>query len=319
MSNIENIDIFFAAINDEKDLKDKEVVDFLLKLENSKNISEASQEDLESYLKAIKRGNSKNGKIAAKILRVLEEKDAKFYKEYLGDLEDQDIEFIHIFSEKYPKSLYEIERPPFGIYVNGEFNPEAPKVAVVGTRDATSQRLKDMPDIVAKLVDMGFEVVSGLANGVDERAHQSTIDQEGVTYAVLPGDVNNIYPESNYRIARKMREKGAVLSEVSEKIDIHRGRFVDRNRITSGLCQAVIVGASKDSGGTVHQSRFTKNQGRKLLLYDPDYDDGQSPEKIKDMGAETFSDPSELDKLLDSEVDYDEPDVKDYNLDFFIN
>jgi len=158
--------------------------------------------------------------------------------------------------------------------------------------------------------------VSGLANGVDTAAHKSTVEASGRTVAVLPGDINEIYPASNKKLSENMANKGALLSEVSDKINIHRSRFIQRNRITSGLCEKVIIWASGESGGTIHQAKYAKQQAKPILLYDPDLSDGQSPEKIKNMWAHTFTSMDEMRELVRRDVsEFNTPNYESKTID----
>lgn len=173
-------------------------------------------------------------------------------------------------------------------------------MALVGIRSATDHRIEFAHKIGKTIVEQGRTVISGLATGIDEADHRSAIFHGGKTIGVLPEHIEKIYPKENRQIANNIPRNGALVSEVSDNVPLNRHRFVERNRITSGLCEAVIVGASKNSGGTVRQAEFADTQNVPILLYDSGEDDGQAPKEIKEMGAHSFSSLQELEDLLNN-------------------
>ncbi|EMA68827.1 SMF family protein [Halorubrum aidingense JCM 13560] len=209
------------------------------------------------------------------------------------------------YSVIYPQQLWQIEDPPFGIYIKGSNSALFGGIAIVGTREAKSHRKDYVRKLAGKLAEEGYPIVSGLANGIDTAAHEGAIEADGQTTAVLPGGIQTIRPASNRELGEKIPNHGALIAEVSDKQSVHRGRFVERNRITSGLSISVIIGASGKTGGTIRQAEFAQNQSRPRFLYDPEEDDGQSPEKLDDLGFVRFSSTNELIDLLDD--DWREP------------
>jgi DNA processing protein len=119
-------------------------------------------------------------------------------------------------------------------------------------------------------------VVSGLARGVDTLAHCGALDAGGTTVAVLPGPITFIYPPENEFLARDIMRNGALLAENSPMVSIEKGlypqryRWVKRNRITSGLSEALVVIEATDAGGSMHQIKFAAGQGRPIHILQPD-------------------------------------------------
>ncbi|WP_327052308.1 DNA-processing protein DprA [Halomicrococcus gelatinilyticus] len=292
-------DVVLAALNDKHKFNSHQVVELFEKADNKRPLGEIELEVFKDFVKGESLKNDDNSK-AGDVLETLENSDLDFYREYLSELKNKGLGYVSIFGEEYPSRLRNIEKPPLILYYNGDLSSWKEGIAVVGTRDVYEHRVDFVEEIGGKLVNMGKTVVSGLANGVDEAAHKSTLEAEGKTIAVLPGHIEKVYPKSNKEIGEQIPENGALVSEVSKKVRINRGRFVERNRITSGLTTAVIIGASGETGGTIHQAKFAQSQNLPILLYDPEEDDGQSPEKLKEMGAKTFSNLNELEELVNS-------------------
>lgn len=293
------IDTAIAAINDNQSLNSKEVLDLFVDLFNEKPPEELNCEVLKDYLKIQKIDDeSPYQEVSKSLLDELTAKKIQFYEDYLEEIEQKGIEFVPFYSEHYPARLWSIADPPLSLYIDGDVSTLSDGVAVVGTREALDHRLEFVEEVAQKLVEMNKVVVSGLANGVDEAAHEGALKAGGDTAAILPGHVEKIRPASNKKLGKEIREKGALVSELSKKKSIHRGRFVERNRITSGISSAVIIGASGETGGTIHQADFAKEQDKPRFLYDPEKDDGQSPDKLLKKGFETFQSVDDLEALL---------------------
>lgn len=293
-------DVILAALNDKHKLNSHKVVQLFRKADNKRPLEEITLEVFKDFLKAESLRNNGGASMAEDVLETIESADLDFYQDYFYELKKKNIDHVSIFEDKYPSRLRNIEKPPLMLYVNGELSCWREGIAVVGTRDVYEHRVDFVEEIGEKLVNIGNTVVSGLANGVDEAAHRSTLEANGKTIAVLPGHIEKVYPKSNKEIGEQIPRNGALVSEVSKKVRINRGRFVERNRITSGLSKAVVIGASGETGGTIHQAKFAQSQNVPILLYDPEKDDGQSPEKLKQMGAKTFSNLDELEELVNS-------------------
>lgn len=198
----------------------------------------------------------------------------EYYREYLSKIDREGIEFVPFYRDEYPQRLRSIPDTPICLFVDGNLSALSDGVAVVGTRDAYDRRVEFVRKIAHKLVEMDKTVVSGLAHGVDAAAHEGALEVGGRTTAILPGDVQTIRPSGNESLGERIREEGALVGELTDKRSIHKGRFVERNRLTSGISSAVVIGASGETGGTIHQADFAKEQEKPRFLYEPEEDDG---------------------------------------------
>lgn len=170
--------------------------------------------------------------------------------------------------------LKQISDPPEVLYVKGEL-PKGRMIAVVGTRKMTAFGQKVTEELVAGLVKAKFIIVSGMALGVDGVAHQTAIDCGGETVAVLGAGVELIYPAQHRELYNSIIEHGAVISEINGAKTVVRERFPARNRIISGLCEAVIVTQSDIRSGSLITARVALDQGRDVFAVSgspgPDY------------------------------------------------
>jgi DNA processing protein len=166
----------------------------------------------------------------------------------------------------YPRQLLETPDPPALLYVAGDAKLLSfPAVAVVGSRNATPQGLKNAQAFARALSGAGLTIVSGLAIGVDAEAHRGGLDGPGSTIAVLGTGVDVVYPRRNAPLAKQIAERGALVSEFSLGTEPHAGNFPRRNRLISGLAKGcLVVEAAVDSGSLI-TARLAADQGREVF------------------------------------------------------
>lgn len=147
--------------------------------------------------------------------------------------------------------------------------PEAvghrPRVAVVGTRAATPHGLDDAVAIGAALAREGVVVVSGMAIGIDGAAHRGALDAGGAVVGVVATGLDVEYPRRHSLLYRRVREQGAVVSEVAFGTRPTRARFPVRNRIIAGLADAVVVVEATLKGGARITADLALDYGRPVL------------------------------------------------------
>ena len=173
--------------------------------------------------------------------------------------------FITTGDEGYPKLLKEIHDPPIGLYRKGGYLCDRPGIAVVGSRRTTLYGQSVAKKLGSDLARLGFCVVSGLARGIDTAAHEGALEAGGKTVAVLGCGLDIIYPPENYDLYRRIAETGAVFSEFPFGRKADKQTFPMRNRIVSGMSEAVVVVESAVDGGAMITARFAGEQGRLLF------------------------------------------------------
>ena len=173
--------------------------------------------------------------------------------------------FITTRDDAYPKLLRQIHDPPIGLYCKGSYAFEHPGIAIVGSRRTTLYGQSVAKKLGAELGERGFCVVSGLARGIDTAAHEGALSVGGRTAAVLGTGLDLIYPPENLDLYRRVAETGAVLSEFPFGRRADRQSFAMRNRIVSGICEAVVVVESDVDGGAMITARFAGEHGRLIF------------------------------------------------------
>jgi DNA processing protein len=140
-----------------------------------------------------------------------------------------------------------------------------PKVAIIGSRSATIYGMSVARSLAIEFAECGFCVVSGMARGIDSSAHLGALDVGGKTIAIFGNGIDVIYPNENANLYRRIISSGAVISELTLGRRADRQTFPARNRIISGLCEAVIVVESDVHGGSMITARHAIEQGRHVF------------------------------------------------------
>jgi DNA processing protein len=175
---------------------------------------------------------------------------------------------IFFSDEDYPEALKHIHHPPVGIYVRGKL-PERDSVcfSIVGTRRATTEGKSITKQFAGELAEAGFVIVSGLALGIDAAAHVGCLDANGTTIAVLACGLDDIYPSENEKLGVRILETGgAIISEYPIGQPSYPGRFLERNRIVSGLSRGVLIVECPDHSGSRATGRLALEQNRDVFV-----------------------------------------------------
>jgi DNA processing protein len=166
----------------------------------------------------------------------------------------------------YPTNLLRTDDAPPVLFVKGSLSPSDTRaVAIVGTRRPDQNASRLAHDLACELAARGWTIVSGLALGIDTAAHRGALAAKGRTLAVLGSGLLRIYPDQNVPLAGDVSEHGALLSEFHPQATVNAQNLVARNRITSGLCKAVIVAQAHDDSGSVSTARRAWKQNRAVF------------------------------------------------------
>lgn len=162
------------------------------------------------------------------------------------------------------KRLQHIANAPKSLYYIGNLpQTEVKCVAIVGSRRPTAYGKAVTELITESLASHGIYILSGLALGVDAIAHTAALKVDGHTIAVVPSGLDDPYPRSNHQLARRILEHGdALIGEYENGYRPHEYDFLRRNRIVSGLADAVIVTEANIRSGTMSTVAHALEQGR---------------------------------------------------------
>ncbi len=174
------------------------------------------------------------------------------------------VTFFALGESEYPKALRAIESAPPLIGVRGCISILAKHcVGIVGSRNASAGGLKLAERFARDIGEHGCVIVSGLARGIDTRAHTASLATG--TVAVLAGGHDRLYPKENEKLLEDILERGAVISEMPMGCEPRGRDFPRRNRIISGLSLGVIVVEAALRSGSLVTARFALEQNREVF------------------------------------------------------
>jgi len=199
-------------------------------------------------------------------------------------------------SPDYPPLLREIGDGPLVLYVRGNVNVLSQHaVALVGTRRPTAYGSSVAHRLGNDLAQRRLVIVSGLARGIDSAGHRGALEANGQAVAVLGSGVDVIYPRENHKLADKIMEAGALLSEFPLGTAPTPENFPIRNRIISGLSLGAIIVEAAEYSGSLITARLAAEQNREVFAVPGNITSPQSfgPNLLIKQGA----------KLVDNWVD----------------
>lgn len=170
---------------------------------------------------------------------------------------------------KYLTVLAQIDKPVKTVFYSGDLpSTRVPTVAIVGTRKPTTYGKDITYKLASELAKKGVVIVSGLALGVDGIAHTAACDAGGITLAVLPSGLPHIYPSSHRGLAdRILTSGGALISEYEETAtNAYQSNFLERNRIVSGLADAILITEAAARSGTLNTAAHALAQGKEIFV-----------------------------------------------------
>jgi len=205
-------------------------------------------------------------------------------------------QLLSLASDDYPPLLKQIADAPLVLYVRGDAKVLSEHaVAIVGTRHPTAYGTQVAHRLARDLAERQLVIVSGLARGIDSAAHHGALEAKGKSVAVFGSGVDVIYPSENKRLAEKVIETGAVVSEFPLGTAPTPENFPIRNRIISGLSLGVVVVEAAEYSGALITARLAVDQNREVFAVPGNITCAQSfgPNHLIKQGA----------KLVDQWVD----------------
>ena len=169
---------------------------------------------------------------------------------------------------KYLKVLCSIAKPPEKLYYIGSLPQErVTTVAIVGSRRPTAYGKEVTALIASNLARHGIAIVSGLALGVDGIAHQSALQAGGLTIAILGNGLPQIYPASHRGLAANIiQNHGAIITEYEPHTAPRGYQFLERNRLVSGLADAIVITEASSRSGTLNTAAHALEQGKDVFV-----------------------------------------------------
>ena len=169
-------------------------------------------------------------------------------------------------SAAYPDALRHIADPPLVFYAKGRLDRlHATSLAIVGSRNATSQGRRDAFELAAELSRGGVCIVSGLALGIDAAAHEGGLSGPASSVAVLGTGIDLVYPAGNRRLAARLEQEGCLACDFELGTTPSRWNFPVRNRLISGIARGVLVIEAALKSGSLITAKCALDQGRDVF------------------------------------------------------
>jgi len=205
----------------------------------------------------------------------VEIKTAKSIKEFsdfdygtqqVNKAKHEGIDIIDFWDESYPENLKRIYDPPAFIFVKGTLSKQDKyAISIVGTRLPSSYGKVVAEKIAKELAQKGLVIVSGLARGIDTISHWAAVQSGGRTISVMGSGLDHIYPGENKKLAEKIIEQGALISEFPMGTKPDAVNFPRRNRIISGLALGTIVVEAGLKSGALLTANYALEQNREIF------------------------------------------------------
>ncbi len=205
-------------------------------------------------------------RIPAAARAFLSSPDMKELERDLQWIEASGVQLLLCTDANYPPLLAQISEAPSVLFVLGSIEAlHSPQLAVVGSRTPTAAGRTTAHDFAAALTCSGLTITSGLAVGVDAASHEGALLAGGSTVAVLGTGLDVVYPSVNRRLAARIRERGALVSEFPPRTGPLRRNFPQRNRIISGLSHGTLVVEAAHRSGSLGTAKWAADQGREVF------------------------------------------------------
>ena len=185
------------------------------------------------------------------------------------------LDILTIEDKQYPTQLKEIKDPPQQLYIEGNIELLKTNIlSIIGSRLCSENGMKLTQKFSKELVYQGMTIASGMAVGIDTIAHQTVLEENGKTIAILGSGFNHIFPEENKTLYEKIiKNKGLVITEYPPEVKAKSNHFLARNRIVSGLSLGILVIEAKHRSGTSVTAKLAKQQGKKVFALPHEVDD----------------------------------------------
>ena len=205
---------------------------------------------------------------------LIDYKDLVTVAEAEEKLKNRRLHFVSRQSPAFPKKLINLPDCPYGLFYRGKLpDPDRPSAAVVGARQCSSYG-KQMSVVLGQaLAEEGYQVISGMASGVDSTAQSACVSSGGSSYAVLGCGADVCYPPENASLYEHLEASGGIISEYSPMTPPLRHHFPMRNRIISGMSDAVIVVEARARSGSLITADLALDQGKEVYAVPGRYND----------------------------------------------
>ena len=237
-------------------------------------------------------------------------------------LVNNNISLCAFWDEDYPQTLFDIPDYPFCLFYKGSLPlPEIPSVAIIGSRSCSEYGIHMAKELGKAIANYGINVISGMARGIDGVSQRAALNAGGSSYGILGSGVDICYPKENQPLYDELIKNGGVISEYYPKTQPLSINFPQRNRIISGLSDALVVVEARKKSGTSITVTMALEQGKDIYAVPGRLTDNLSlgcNNLIKD-GAGIILDPDEFAKSFLEQYALSHPKFKSEQRKSYLN
>lgn len=199
--------------------------------------------------------------------RAMDEKDLSEAKQITARCNSRGIGVMTQEDPEYPQRLRRIPDAPLVLYYKGRIPDwnQSPVVGIVGTRSASAYGERTAKRFGSEIAQCGALVVSGGAAGIDTAAMEGAVAVGKPAVGVMGCGVDITYPRNNGQFFRRVQEKGCLISEYPPQTKAAPWHFLERNRIISGMSNALLVVEAPEKSGALNTARHAIEQGRDVF------------------------------------------------------
>ncbi len=219
------------------------------------------------------------------------------FEKIIKGLEDRGIKAVTIESKNYPESLKNIDVPPLILYCKG--NDEllnSHTFSIVGSRKCVPLSIKLAEDYTTALSSVGFTIVTGNADGIDQVVLSTAIKNDSPIISVIAGGLDCIDKTISATLMHQVAQKGLIVSEYAPSVPSLAFHFPVRNRIIAGLSKGTLIVSGSIKSGTKHTAEYTESYGRDLFAipYSADVPTGAGCNELIKRGARLTDNPNDI-------------------------
>lgn len=184
----------------------------------------------------------------------------------INGLNNRELVAVTLESRDYPESLKNTPCPPLVLYAKGNVKLLSEKCfSIVGSRKSLPLSIKIAEDFSERLIEGGFTLVTGIAEGVDSAVLRTAVQKGSKVISVIAGGIDNVYPKSNFELLSKVAEVGLVIAEYPPETVPMRFHFPVRNRIIAALSVGTLIVSGGRKSGTIYTAEYAMEYGRELF------------------------------------------------------
>lgn len=213
----------------------------------------------------LKFGDQVHAEFEQKLELVLEH-----FQEFRSVYLPREIRFISCVDADYPSILRELDQPPLGLFVRGDFSTETSWVSVVGSRKPTAYSLRSTREFCRFWAEKGFGLVSGGAFGIDAEAHRTAIEFRVPSAIVMGSGFAHLYPAAHFSLFNEvLRRGGCWISEYSPQSPGYPSQFPERNRLIAAMGEVLFLAQAHEKSGSLSTAKRALDLGKEIFVLQP--------------------------------------------------